>query len=170
MQKLKIFSVIPLILYSGYSFASEVVFYKVINCHDGDTCRLKGFDNINLKVRLIGIDAPELATKKENKYQPYAKESKEYLNNLIKGKQVSLKNYASDPYGRNLSEIFLDKDNINLKMLSAGMAEVYQGKSVKSLDISSYLEAERKAKSNKIGIWSQKNYQSPRDFRNAKKN
>lgn len=143
--------------------------YTVLNCHDGDTCRVRSPDNITLKIRLIGIDAPEVSNKKNKENQTYGKESKEYINNLIKGKLVTLKNYATDQYGRNLSEIFLDKENVNLKMIETGMAEVYKGKSDKNLDIEVYQEAEKKAKKNKIGIWSLSNYQSPKDYRSSHK-
>ncbi|APJ04485.1 thermonuclease family protein [Silvanigrella aquatica] len=144
--------------------------YKVINCHDGDTCKLRSTDNLILKIRLIGIDAPEVSNRKNKDNQQYGKESTDYLNNLIKNKTVQLKNYASDAYGRNLSEIFLNKENINLKMIENGMAEVYKGKKEKEFNIDFYIEAEKKAQKNKLGIWSLKNYQSPKDYRNSHKN
>jgi micrococcal nuclease len=153
-------------------FTSEAltpISYTVLNCHDGDTCRMRSSDNITLKIRLIGIDAPEVANKKSKKSQTYGKESKEYINNLIKGKLVTLKNYDTDQYGRNLSEIFLDKENVNLKMIEKGMAEVYKGKSDKKLNIEIYQETEKKAKKSKIGIWSLPNYQSPKDYRSSHK-
>ncbi len=143
--------------------------YTVLNCHDGDTCRILSPDNLALKIRLIGIDAPEVSSKKTKENQPYGKESKKYINDLIKGKRITLKNYATDQYGRNLSEIFLDKENVNLKMVETGMAEVYKGKSDKKLDIETYHKAENEAKKNKIGIWSLPNYQSPKDYRNSHK-
>jgi micrococcal nuclease len=151
------------------SHALSSISYTVLNCHDGDTCRVRSPDNITLKIRLIGIDAPEVSNKKNKDNQLYGKESKEYINNLIKGKSVTLKNYATDQYGRNLSEIFLDKENINLNMVTMGMAEVYKGKSDKNLDVEIYHDAEKKAKKNKIGIWSLSNYQSPKDYRSSHK-
>ena len=152
-----------------YSYALNSISYTVLGCHDGDTCRVRSPDNITLKIRLIGIDAPEVSNKKNKDNQLYGKESKEFINNLIKGKSVTLKNYATDQYGRNLSEIFLEKENVNLKMVESGMAEVYKGKSDKKLDIEIYQEAEKKAKKSKLGIWSLPNYQSPKDYRNSHK-
>ena len=55
---------------------------KVISIHDGDTITiLQGKQQI--KVRLFGIDAPELK-------QPYGKKPKQFLANLVTGKSCDL--------------------------------------------------------------------------------
>lgn len=154
-------------LSSFVASALNTIPYVVLNCHDGDTCRLRSADNVTLKVRLIGIDAPEVSNKHDKTGQPLGLKSKEYINNLIKGKTVTLKSYATDPYGRNLSEIFLDKKNINLSMIEEGMAEVYRGKSDKNFDVEIYFETENVAKKNKKGIWSLSNYKSPKEYRDS---
>lgn len=151
------------------SYATTEIQYVVLNCHDGDTCQVKSPDNLKLKIRLIGIDAPEVANRKNKESQPMGEDSKKFINQTIKGKTVTLKNYATDPFGRALAEIFFNKDNINLKMVEMGLAEVYQGKMVKEFNLSPYLTAEQNAKNKKIGIWSLKNYQSPKEYRSAKK-
>ena len=51
---------------------------KVVSIHDGDTITILQ-DKQQIKVRLFGIDAPELK-------QPYGKKSKQFLANLIAGK------------------------------------------------------------------------------------
>jgi len=166
---IQLFFMIHIFLFSFSASAANEIIYKVLKCHDGDTCQLQSPDNMKLKIRLIGIDAPEVSNRNNKVNQPFGIESKEYLNHLIKGKSVTLKNYATDPYGRSLSEIFLVKTNVNLKMVNEGMAEIYKGKMEKSLNIRLYIEAENKAKKRKIGIWSLSNYQSPKDFRNSRK-
>ena len=155
--------------FTSYTFANSQIEYAVLNCHDGDTCQLKSPDNMKLKIRLIGIDAPEVANRKNKTSQPMGEESKNYINQLIKNKTVTLKNYATDPFGRSLSEIYFNNENINLKMIQAGMAEVYHGKMVKEFNVSPYLKAEQEAKNKKLGIWSLKNYQSPKEYRSSKK-
>lgn len=157
-------------LFSFYVHAATEMNYKVLKCHDGDTCQVLSPDNMKIKIRLIGIDAPEVSNRKNKINQPYGIESKEFINNLIKGKSVTLKIYATDPFGRSLSEIFLEKLNVNLKMIDSGMAEVYKGKMEKNFDITPYIEAEKKAKKEKVGIWSLSNYQSPKEFRTTHKN
>lgn len=57
---------------------------KVVSIHDGDTITALQ-DKRQIKVRLYGIDAPELK-------QPYGKKSKQFLSNLITGKIAEVKN------------------------------------------------------------------------------
>lgn len=57
---------------------------KVVSIHDGDTITVLQ-DKQQVKVRLFGIDAPELK-------QPYGKKSKRFLSNLITRKIAEVKN------------------------------------------------------------------------------
>lgn len=146
--------------------------YTVLRCNDGDTCRLKTVDNTQVKVRLIGIDAPEHGKKRGKKKtdgQPGAAEAKEFLNGLIAGKSVLLKSYGVDMYGRNLAEIVYDSESVNLKMVSEGWAEVYRGKAPAAFDIKAYLQAEEQAKLNKKGVWALPGYESPKSWRKKNK-
>jgi endonuclease YncB( thermonuclease family) len=148
--------------------ASLMPTYTVVACNDGDTCRLKAADNTQIKVRLVGIDAPEMgkkSKKKKKEGQSGGKEAKEFLNNLVVGKVVTLKSYGADAYGRNLAEIMLNKESANLKMVSEGWAEVYRGRPPRGLDLTAYQTAESDAQKNKKGIWSLTDYESPKEFR-----
>ena len=93
---------------SESAFASlPTVFIK--DCYDGDTCTtLKGE-----KIRLACIDTPEL--KGWNADPILAKEAKDFLNNLVSYKEVSIKRITYDRYGRTVGELF--KDNINIQEL-----------------------------------------------------
>ena len=93
---------------SESAFASlPTVFIK--DCYDGDTCTtLKGE-----KIRLACIDTPEL--KGWNANPILAKEAKDFLNNLVAYKEVSIKRITYDRYGRTVGELF--KDNINIQEL-----------------------------------------------------
>ena len=97
------------------SFGQDV---KVIRIIDGDTFEIENGD----KVRMIGIDAPEL---KDNE----GLESKNHLKLLIENKYVSLikdeKNKNKDFFGRLLRYVYLEDSDINLKMIEDGYANVY---------------------------------------------
>jgi micrococcal nuclease len=144
--------------------ASDTDVYLVMSCNDGDTCRVKSTDGQETKVRMVGIDAPEFAGKKKLG-QPMAPESKDYINQLLKGKKVRLNSFGSDIYNRNLAEIYLGDKNINVEMVNQGFAEVYHGRPPKGLVFRRYEDAERAAKSAKRGVWSLEKYESPKDFR-----
>ena len=142
--------------------------YVVVSCNDGDTCRLKSPDNVTVKVRLVGIDAPEFGGKKK-KGQPLSLESKAFINELVQGKSVTLNALGSDAYNRSLAEIYIGETNVNLEIVRAGLAEVYQGKPPKGLDAVAYARAEAEAKAARKGVWALTNYQSPKDFRKRNK-
>jgi micrococcal nuclease len=146
--------------------------YTVVSCNDGDTCRLKGADAVEIKVRLVGIDAPENSKKRRKKTtegQPGGEEAKIFLNSLVVGKSVTLKNYGSDGYGRNLAEIMIGNQNANLAMVSEGWAEVYRGKAPRELNIDNYQKAQAEAQKAKKGIWKFSSYESPKDWRKRNK-
>tara|TARA_Y100000361_G_scaffold55959_1_gene48813 strand:- start:127 stop:474 length:348 start_codon:yes stop_codon:yes gene_type:complete len=89
--------------------------YRVI---DGDTFVTNKGD----KVRMIGIDAPELPSLDGIK-------SKMYLYNLIKGKTITLQKdnnlHDKDKYGRLLRYVYLNGQDVNLLMLKQGYAKQY---------------------------------------------
>lgn len=152
--------------------AATVPTYTVISCNDGDTCRLKSSDNTQVKVRLVGIDAPETGKKnrkKQKEGQAGGIEAKEFLNTLVVGKTVTLRSYGADHYGRNLAEIMVNNEPANLRMVAEGWAEVYRGKPPQGFDLSRYKAAQEEAVKNKKGIWSLQNYESPKDFRKRNK-
>lgn len=141
--------------------------YDVISCNDGDTCALKN-ESMNikrLKVRLVGIDAPEMSGKKKKAGQEKANEAKEYLNKLVAGKKVRVRSYGEDIYKRQLAEMFVDDLNVNIEMLKLGYAEVYKGKAPVGLPKQDYEFAQQQAQTHKTGIWSLKKYMSPKEFR-----
>src|SRR5689334_19552544 len=69
--------------------------YNVTRIVDGDTIHISNGSGIELKVRLVDIDAPESG-------QPQYHESKNYLADLLRGKSVTVKSDSTDKYGRQL--------------------------------------------------------------------
>jgi endonuclease YncB( thermonuclease family) len=148
------------------SFAEEFTVIKVFN---GDTIQVKGQD-VPFAVRLAGIDAPELSTKQSEEDQPLSHEAKDYLENLILDKRVSIKGYGDKSYGLMWGEVCLDSMNVNLEMIRAGYAAVYLEKSPKKLDLARYFSDEKAAKTAKKGIWALGNsYVSPVEWRKRRK-
>ena len=124
---------------------------KVVSIHDGDTITvLQGKRQI--KVRLFGIDAPELK-------QPYGKKSKQFLVNLIAGKVVEVEENGKDRYKRTIGTIYLNGKDINAQMVANGYAWVYRKFSKK------YTPQESKAKSQKLGLWRDKEPTPPWEWR-----
>jgi len=119
----------------------EKIVTKII---DGDTVIIEGGEN----VRLLGMDCDE----RGKKCYTIAKKR---IEELLIGKKVVLErdNEDKDQYGRLLRYIFLDSENINVKMVKEGYCVArFQGESKYKEEIQS---AESYAISNKIGCkWS----------------
>lgn len=126
---------------------------KVISVHDGDTVRVLD-GRTQIKIRLFGIDAPETS-------QDFGKVSRDELRGLIHGKEVKVLSKGKDRYGRTLGVIYFNDKDINLEMVKRGMVWVYRRYSLDK----DYLKAEEKAKSEKLGLWKQKNPVPPWEFR-----
>lgn len=116
---------------------------KVTRVIDGDTVVISSGE----RVRLLGIDTPELEEK-------CFKEARDKLVNLVENKIVILESDTKnkDRYGRLLRWIFIDDQNVNLEILKAGLAEIMIFEEVKYLeDVYSAFDS---AKEGKIGcLW-----------------
>jgi endonuclease YncB( thermonuclease family) len=155
-----------LFLYPSLSLAGQ---FKITRVIDGDTVNAIGHD-ITIKIRLVGIDAPETSHGKRKPGQPFGQRSKKYLTDLLLNKTVAVKGYGLGPYNRILGVITLNGKNINLEMVKSGLAEVYRGKPPHKFDLDPYWKAEREAKKAKKGMWAQGNqYVSPKMWRKMHK-
>jgi micrococcal nuclease len=131
--------------------------YKVQKVVDGDTFYIKK-DGSDVKVRLIGVDAPESvapsASGKENTKEGEIAAS--YLKDLIDGKNVYLEYDLNkyDQYGRLLAYVYKSDQETMVQrvLLSEGFAMVvtYQP-NVKYAD--EFVELQRKARSAGRGFW-----------------
>ena len=127
---------------------------------DGDTIwvRANGEQGKGVKVRLDRIDAPESK-------QDYGFEAKEYLNGRIGGKTVKVEWEKKDQFGRILGIVYLDGTDINLEMVATGNAWHYAYFD----QTPEYIEAEKTAKGNRLGLWADESPINPYDFRQARK-
>jgi endonuclease YncB( thermonuclease family) len=64
-----------LLILPTISIAAEL---KVIRIYEGDTIKAESHD-IVIKVRLVGIDAPEISRKKRQPGQSYSQQAKKFL-------------------------------------------------------------------------------------------
>ena len=92
---------------------------RIVGVHDGDSATLLTAEKSEVKIRLEGIDAPELK-------QPFGTASKQALSNLIFGKDVRVRVTGRDRYGRTLGRISVGVTDINHTMVAAGMAWHYE--------------------------------------------
>ena len=136
------------------SIIAVAVSGKVIRVSDGDTILIQSGSQ-KIRVRMYGIDAPELK-------QKYGEESKKYLEKSIMDKNVDIKVINQDQYGRKVGKVFYKNKDINLEMLETGNAWFYEYHAKHEKD---YRKAFKNAKEQKLGLWKDKNPQNPRNFR-----
>jgi micrococcal nuclease len=130
-------------------------YFPVKKVVDGDTFWINDGSPKGLKIRLIGVDAPESRNSGKKETASFGKESSEYLTKLISGKRVRLEYDIGhlDRYGRTLAYIYLEDGTfVNATMVKNGYATVMTvPPNVKYAD--SFLKLERKARKNKRGLW-----------------
>src|SRR5262249_704895 len=90
----------------------------VLCVSDGETITVLDADNRQHRVRLMGIDAPEIN-------QDFGRRAKQSLSDLVFGKTVTVTSRKKDKYGRKLGEVTLDGKDINLEQVQRGMAWAY---------------------------------------------
>ena len=131
---------------------------------DGDSVTALSDNNTKLRIRLLGIDAPEVAHDKKPG-QPYGEDARDYLDRLIGGKTIRVDVYGRDQYNRVLAILLDGPMNVNLVMVAMGYAEVYRGAPCVA-QCQELEAAEAKARQDRVGMWAQgAQYESPIAFR-----
>jgi micrococcal nuclease len=139
------------------------LFVPVLEVHDGDTVSVS-VDQKREKVRLIGIDAPEMGQK------PWGEKAKKHLDTLLSssGRKVKLEYDVEkkDKYGRILAYLWTTNgEMINLLMLKNGYAMLFTfPPNVKH--VNEFRAAQREARDGRLGIWSEEGLKErPGDYR-----
>ena len=132
---------------------------KVTMVIDGDTIWLDD----GRKVRLVGIQAPELAFGREDfKPNPFGEIAKKQMETLSLGKSVTIYTgtATTDRHGRTLGHVVINDENktwLQGEMLRLGMAHVYTFADNRAL-ANEMLEIEKTARKNNTGIWANEIY------------
>jgi micrococcal nuclease len=135
--------------------ASKSEYLQVTKVVDGDTFWADNGTSKGVKIRLIGVDAPESkkAFKKEVGY--YGKEAKAYLVQLISGKSVKIicDVDSLDQYGRTLAYVYMENGTfINADLVKNGYAMVMTvPPNVKHAD--EFVKLQQEARENNRGLW-----------------
>ena len=134
---------------------TQNVFSNILEVVDGDTIKID-----NEKIRFSGIDAPELNQNciKNEKKVSCGILAKEALIKKIGNKIPKCINEGKDIYKRTLAECFVNGKSLSKFLVRNGYAFAYRKYSKK------FIEDERFAKNNKLGLWSMK-FKFPWEFR-----
>lgn len=133
-----------ILVFGSLSYATECLVTRIV---DGDTA-ICGQNRIRLAV----IDAPELN-------QPYGRDAKQCLSDLILNQNINYNSNKKDQYGRIVARCYLNGVDISLYMIKYGCAWAYMTTTKK------LVEAQRAAKETKIGLWEHENPIPPWQYR-----
>ncbi len=149
-----------------YPFAGkqeEDSYVFVLTVHDGDTVSVL-LGRKKEKIRLIGIDAPEMGQ------QPWGEGAKNYLESILNasGQKVRIERDVEerDTYGRTLAYLWTTKgEMVNVMMVRGGYAMLYTfPPNVKY--VQEFTDAQTEARNARAGVWSENGLQEkPGDYR-----
>ena len=141
---------------TGTAVQSDPV-YSVTRVVDGDTFWVDDGSEKGLKVRLIGVDAPETRNSGRKLKGYFGTESSDYLNSLIGGKKVRLVFDVAryDRYGRTLAYVYLaDGTFVNAELVKNGYATVMTTPpNVRHAD--EFVQLAARARKRNRGLWRQ---------------
>lgn len=132
---------------------------RVVSVADGDTITVLDGANVQHKIRLWGIDAPE-------KGQDYGAQARKAISELVFQKDVRVHLVSRDHYGRSIGKVYARDMYVNKELVRRGMAWWYRDYSPWSFDLRL---AESRAKREKLGIWSQNRVVAPWTYRENKR-
>jgi endonuclease YncB( thermonuclease family) len=143
--------------------ATNILQGLVVGVSDGDSLTLLDAEKRQHKIRLQGIDAPEMK-------QAYGQKSKESLSKLVYNKTIQVHWSKKDRFGRTVGQVMLGDIDICLEQVRRGMAwhfKDYQDEqSVKDRDL--YDRAELQARELRLGLWQDAAPIEPAVFRQKK--
>lgn len=130
---------------------------KVTKVSDGDTVTIVNNENKRVKVRLYGIDSPELS-------QDHGETAKQFLSEQVSGRYVTVDVLDIDQYKRSVGRIYIDDTDINRKMVEEGQAWVYP-QYCKIPERAEWESLQQSAKLDKRGLWTNSSPTPPWEWR-----
>jgi endonuclease YncB( thermonuclease family) len=121
---------------------AETVTGKVVGVADGDTLTLLTPANLQLRIRLGEIDAPESG-------QAWGARSRTMLKDMTLGRQARLVVTDRDRYGRLVARVYVGSTDVNAEMVRRGGAWAY----LQYLTDRVLLRYEAAARRGRLGLW-----------------
>lgn len=142
----------PLVIYGQKIINSFEA--RCVGVSDGDTLTALTADNIQVKIRLASIDAPESK-------QAYGSVAKQALSEMCYGKTLGIYQTGSDRYQRMIAFVGVNGTNINAEMIRYGLAWHYRQYS----NSAELQQLEDLARAWRTGLWAEANPVYPEEFR-----
>jgi endonuclease YncB( thermonuclease family) len=133
---------------------------RIVGVHDGDTITLLDAENRQHKIRLDGIDAPELG-------QPFGRASKQHLAELLANREAVAECSKTDRYRREVCRVLIGGADAGLEQIRAGMAWCFRryAKELPPDRRQQYTDMEAQAQAERRGLWTDGEPVPPWDWR-----
>ena len=132
--------------------SAAVAWWRCIGVTDGDTLTCLDESGRQQKLTLAGIDAPEPG-------QPYGRESRESLAELVFGKQIAVLAISRDTAGLAICQVSVDGRDVSAALVAAGAAWADPATGT------SLTPEQQQAQQGRKGLWAEDNPQPPWEFR-----
>lgn len=155
------FALMRLALFLSYGIANaETLTGRIVGVTDGDTLTLLTLERTQHRIRLDGIDAPEKA-------QEFGNRSRENLSRLVFNREVTAECPKRDRYERKVCLVREQGRDVGLQQIKDGMAWWFKqyAKEQTPESRAAYEEAEREAREDKRGLWSDPHPVAPWEYR-----
>lgn len=154
---------IALCLYLAAPAWAESIEGRVVGVTDGDTVKVLTAGNVQERIRLAGIDAPERS-------QPFGQVSKQHLSDQVFERTVTVEWDKRDRYGRLVGKILVAGQDANIEQIRSGLAWHYKKYASEQTpeDRAAYGLAEQEAQEAARGLWSEPAPTAPWDWRHRR--
>lgn len=154
------FLILASVLLLSLRSEAEILQGRVIGISDGDSVTVLDASSMQVKIRLMGMDAPE-------RKQAFSKQSRQSLAALLFDRQVTVESSKKDKYGRTVGKILMDGLDVNLEQIKAGMAWHYKQYQHEQPDGDRllYVQAEEEARAARRGLWMEADPVPPWEWR-----
>lgn len=129
----------------------------VTDVSDGDSFKARRGTR-NVRVRLYGIDSPELA-------QSYGHEARQTARDLLSDREVRVEPLYRDSYNRDVALVYAGDVLVNLELARSGAAWVYTRYCNEKIICARLKEAESAAKAARRGLWRERKPEPPWQWR-----
>lgn len=133
---------------------------RVVGIADGDTLTLIDGANLQHRIRIGAVDAPE-------RFQQYGQRSKENLSRLAFGRTANADCPKQDRYRRQVCTVIVDGRDVGLEQIRAGLAWWYRRYANEQpvAQRLAYEHAEAAARQQRTGLWREAAPTPPWEFR-----
>jgi endonuclease YncB( thermonuclease family) len=133
---------------------------RIVGVHDGDSITLLDADNRQHKIRLDGIDAPELG-------QPFGRASKQHLAEQVANRIAVADCGKADRYGRQVCRVLVGGADAGLAQIRGGMAWYFRryARELAPERRQQHADAEALAQAERRGLWADAEPVAPWDWR-----